>query len=204
MLTVPEYPISEMVSGEYQCWNSFLDIKIEPPPQSFSWKFPRFSGKDWFQNIRVDLLTFSESIIKNPAVWNGLTGSVLVAQLTFTCLKSTTITLTKVWNMFKLKHNNTGTTPIGSGVFVVNFRRNQVNFLVYGQDSKKIRSVGRQNRNNIIWFLGSTFFKEYSKHRKNLVIYNFVIIFFFQNAENNRLKKASQPKFCNIFSFCLK
>ena len=32
----------------------------------------------------------------------------------------------------------------------ISFRRNQVNFLVYGQDSKKIESVGRQNKNNII------------------------------------------------------
>ena len=30
--------------------------------------------------------------------------------------------------------------------------------LIYGQDSKKIGSVGRQNKNNIIWFLGSVFF----------------------------------------------
>ena len=29
-------------------------------------------------------------------------------------------------------------------------RRNQVNFLVYGQDSKKIGSVGQQNKNNIL------------------------------------------------------
>ena len=39
-------------------------------------------------------------------------------------------------------------------------RRNQVNFLVYRQDSKKIGSVGRQNKNNVIWFLGSVFFKK--------------------------------------------
>ena len=39
-------------------------------------------------------------------------------------------------------------------------RRNQVNFLIYGPDSKKkkIGSVGWQNKNNIIWFLGSVFF----------------------------------------------
>ena len=41
----------------------------------------------------------------------------------------------------------------------ISFRRNQVNFLVYGQDSKKIESVGRQNKNNIIWSLGLLFFK---------------------------------------------
>ena len=31
-----------------------------------------------------------------------------------------------------------------------NFRRNQVNFLVYGQDRKKVGSVGLQNENNNI------------------------------------------------------
>ena len=31
-----------------------------------------------------------------------------------------------------------------------NFRRNQVNFLVHGQDRKKIGSVGLQNENNNI------------------------------------------------------
>ena len=43
----------------------------------------------------------------------------------------------------------------------IHVKRNQVNFLVYGQDSKKKkkgRSVGRQNKNNIIWFLVSVFF----------------------------------------------
>ena len=142
-LTVPEYPISELVSGEYQCWNSFLDIKIEPPPQSFSWKFPRFSGKDWFQNIRVDLLTFSESIIKNPAVWNGLTGSVLVAQLTFTCLKSKTITLTKVWNMFKVKHNNTGTTPIGVVLVSLLLTLGETKLIFWSTGKTAKKKVGR-------------------------------------------------------------
>ena len=39
-------------------------------------------------------------------------------------------------------------------------RQNQVNFLVYGQHSKykKNGSVGLQNINDIIWFLGSVFF----------------------------------------------
>ena len=33
----------------------------------------------------------------------------------------------------------------------------------------------------------------------------FYLLFFFQKAENNRLKKASRPKFCNIiFPFSLK
>ena len=39
-------------------------------------------------------------------------------------------------------------------------RWNQINFLVYGQGSKKIRSVGRKNKKNIIWFLGSVSFKK--------------------------------------------
>ena len=39
-------------------------------------------------------------------------------------------------------------------------RQNLVNFLVYGQGSKKIGSVGRQNENNVIWFLGLAFFKK--------------------------------------------
>ena len=38
--------------------------------------------------------------------------------------------------------------------------RNQTNFLVYGQGSKKIGLVGRQNKSNIFWFLGSVFFKK--------------------------------------------
>ena len=44
-------------------------------------------------------------------------------------------------------------------VWYYNISRNQVNFLVYGQDSKekKIKSVGRQNK-NIIWFLRSVLF----------------------------------------------
>ena len=39
-------------------------------------------------------------------------------------------------------------------------RQNQVNFLVYGQDSKNVGSVGRQNKNNTIWFLGPDFLKK--------------------------------------------
>ena len=38
-------------------------------------------------------------------------------------------------------------------------------------------------------------------------LYKFVILhflYFFQKAENNRLKKASWPKLCNIFLFLLK
>ena len=31
-------------------------------------------------------------------------------------------------------------------------------FLVYEQDSEKIGSVGRQNKNDVIWFLGSVLF----------------------------------------------
>ena len=34
----------------------------------------------------------------------------------------------------------------------------QVNFMIYTQDSKKNRLVDWQNKNNIIWFLGSVFF----------------------------------------------
>ena len=43
-------------------------------------------------------------------------------------------------------------------------RRNQVNFLIYEQGSKKKkkkekgRSAGRENKNDIIWSLGSVFF----------------------------------------------
>ena len=36
-------------------------------------------------------------------------------------------------------------------------------------------------------------------------LYKFMFLFFFQKAENNRLKKASWSKFCNIiFLFLLK
>ena len=32
----------------------------------------------------------------------------------------------------------------------------------------------------------------------------YFLLFFFQKAENNRLKKASWPKFCDVFLFFLK
>ena len=40
-------------------------------------------------------------------------------------------------------------------------RQNQVSFLAYREDSKKIGLFDQQNKNNIIWFLGSVFFKRY-------------------------------------------
>ena len=62
--------------------------------------------------------------------------------------------------------------PLKHVDFLDNFsiRQNQVIFLVYGKNRKKIGSVSRQNKNNIIWFLGSVFFKKnnilHSKHRR--------------------------------------
>ena len=43
-------------------------------------------------------------------------------------------------------------------VLIIWTRQNQVNWLVLGQDSKKIELVGWQNKNKIIWFLTSAFF----------------------------------------------
>ena len=45
-------------------------------------------------------------------------------------------------------------------------------FLVYPKDSEKIGSIGRQSKNNIIWFLGSVFFEKK--------------IFYIANAEEKR------------------
>ena len=62
--------------------------------------------------------------------------------------------------------------PLKHVDFLDNFsiRQNQVIFLVYGKNRKKIGSVSRQNKNNIIWFLGSVVFKKnnilHSKHRR--------------------------------------
>ena len=62
--------------------------------------------------------------------------------------------------------------PLKHVDFLDNFsiRQNQVIFLVYGKNRKKIGSVSRQNKNNIIWFLGSVFLKKnnilHSKHRR--------------------------------------
>ena len=117
-------------------------------------------------------------------------------------------------------------------------RRNQVNFLIYDQGSKKKkkkkrkrkRLVGRQNKNDIIWFSGSVFFLKnnilHSKHNTKkipqfiiyysndkcflvLVIYIsllcFISFFFFKKQKIIDFKKASWPKFCNInFLFLLK
>ena len=51
-------------------------------------------------------------------------------------------------------------TESQNGLYKNKLRRNEVNFLVYGQDNKKSGSVDRQNKNDIIWFLGSIFFKK--------------------------------------------
>ena len=42
-----------------------------------------------------------------------------------------------------------GTQQVQNIIQSINIRRNQVNFLAYGQDSKKIESVGQQNDNHI-------------------------------------------------------
>ena len=49
--------------------------------------------------------------------------------------------------------------PLKHVDFLDNFsiRQNQVIFLVYGKNRKKIGSVSRQNKNNIIWFFEPVF-----------------------------------------------
>ena len=99
--------------------------------------------------------------------------------------------------------------------------------MVYGENSKKIRSVGRQNKNNVIWFIGWAFFQKwyfdteenlqfliyYNKDKCFLVLVIYIsllcltssFIFFFKKQKIIDFKKASRTKFCNIiFLFFLK
>ena len=63
--------------------------------------------------------------------------------------------------------------------------------------AKNIGLVSRQNENNIIWFLGSVFMLPgFGYSYKSVMFYS---LFFFQKAENDRLKKPTGQIFVIFF-----
>ena len=76
-----------------------------------------------------------------------LTMHYVLTRLTFTCSKSTTKTLEKVWNIFKVNSKNTRTTP---DVFIVNSEHNSHLFLLFLVFL--LASLANVTANDVHWF----------------------------------------------------
>ena len=126
--------------------------------QGHSKRFPKYPG--WKS---VD----ERALIKTTLIYSSHWKTVVPFCLRKERPKNTFLTLTvnyyKNWKIFLIEKffwlKNWSFSTNSFKRFLVSLRRNQVNFLVYRQDSKKIGSVGRQTKNNIIWFWRSRFFK---------------------------------------------